>query len=80
MRSGSCVVFNGTRAGNCIPQRLVPAVYLNPCNLPNLAFLACIKINKLRRINRAYGFESHPRLQIFHFVLNEVQCPNSPVV
>jgi hypothetical protein len=60
MRSGSCVVFNGTRAGNFIPQRRVPAVYLNPCNLPNLAFLACIKINKLRRINRAYGFESNP--------------------
>jgi hypothetical protein len=38
-------------------------VYLNPCNLPNLAFLACIKINKLRRMNSAYGFESHTRLQ-----------------
>ena len=22
--------------------RCVPAVHLNPCNLPNLAFLACI--------------------------------------
>jgi hypothetical protein len=41
-------------------QRRVPAVYLDPRNLPFLAFLARIGINKLRRINRAYGFESNP--------------------
>ena len=29
----------------------VPAVYLNPPNLPNLAFLASLKISKLRAIN-----------------------------
>jgi hypothetical protein len=38
----------------------VPAVYLDPGNLPILTFLACSRINKLRAISGAYGFESDP--------------------
>ncbi len=45
-------------------QRRVPVVYLNPGNLPLLAFWACIGISKLRGINGPQGFESHPRLQV----------------
>jgi hypothetical protein len=49
-------------------QRRVPAVYLDPPNLPILAFLAFWEINNLPVINRAYGFESHPRLQFSRFL------------
>jgi hypothetical protein len=42
------------------PTPGVPGVYLYPRNLPILAFR---KMNKLRGINGAQGFESHRRLQ-----------------
>ena len=35
-------------------------MYLDPPYLPLLEFLASRKINNLRVINAAYGFESHP--------------------
>ena len=46
-------------------QRRVPAVYLDPRNLPFLAFLARIGISKLRGINGPQGFESHPASKPF---------------
>jgi hypothetical protein len=58
----------------------VPAVYLTSAFLWFFSVLLFRRISKLRSINHREGFESHPRLQIFRFVLNEVHCPNSPLV
>ena len=38
----------------------VPRVYPNAVILPILAFLASLKVSKLRAINGPYGFESEP--------------------
>jgi hypothetical protein len=46
----------------CLVVR-VPAVYLTSAIWANLVFLSLLKINNLRHLSEAYGFDSAPRRQ-----------------